>query len=171
MRAPGWVAGGGGRAPGQKCRFLVGDLGGYVTARKGRRWRRWGSRTPVGPAHPSTHHTLLGMRCATPAGSYPRLCPLPSPIGCPRSTSWKQPANQRAGGCDSCLAHLQPAGALQPSAASHFNITFCMLACRAWPSTGVGRGGGPFLPAPAALALWQFWPALNVQRTLLPTRE
>lgn len=123
-------------APGQKWRLLVGDAGGYVTARRA-------GDGDVGARDPrsslptlSTHHTFppsrprsSRMRCATPVGSYPRLCRPRHPIGCPRSTSWKQPSNQQARACDSRPAHLQPAGALQPSAAKpvRINITFWTL--------------------------------------------
>lgn len=85
-----WLGGLPGReATGQKCRPVVGDLGGYVTA----------------PAHPSSPSHLAPApvsqdgvwMCATPAGSHPCLRRPRPPIGCPRQASWKQLPNQRGG--------------------------------------------------------------------------
>lgn len=150
-------------APGQKWRLLVGDAGGYVTARRAGDGDV-GARDPrSGLPTLSTHHTFppsrprsSRMRCATPVGSYPRLCRPRHPIGCPRSTSWKQPSNQQARACDSRPAHLQPAGAFATLGGKASPNQYHLLdawSVRAWPSTQlVGRGGRPFLPALAGIS-------------------
>lgn len=93
---------------------------------EGGRWGRWSSRPPVEPAHPSTHHTFLvpPLSAATP------VCVVP---GTQLAAHDRRPGNSRPISRRMRVilarAHLQPAGALQPSAAKPFqsNITFWTL--------------------------------------------
>lgn len=108
---------------------------------EGGRWGRWSSRPPVEPAHPSTHHTflVLPLSAATP------VCVVP---GTQLAAHDRRPGNSRPISRRMRVilarAHLQPAGALQPSAAKPFrsNITFWTLGLsslalrvQSWPAS------------------------------------
>lgn len=101
---------------------------------EGGTWGRWSSRPPVEPAHPPTHHTflVLPLSAATP------VCVV---HGTQLAVHDRRPGNSRPISRRMRVilarAHLQPAGALQPSAAKPFQSISPSgrLVCRAWPSS------------------------------------